>query len=238
MPGLNVNLSEVFSPRVIVRKAAAYTVLATDELIQVNGTYTMTLPALDSFQGTSSHKKAYKFQNVHATATATIAPGTSAITGAADTIQGKTSITLLPNESIVLEGSEGATSWTIMSPSTFPSLIRVPFAVVVAATGTTAANVFDADGAPANIDITCVLVQATGANSGIANVWQQGTSSIASITMTTANPLIGGVVGMTAGLSNAAIAAGTAITVSCTSSATPNIIIIGTMQMYAGTATA
>ena len=233
MPGLSDFTTQTPSYRTIVRKAATYTVLATDEYIQVNGAYTMTLPALDSFQGTTYHAKTYTFENIHATADATISPGTSAVTAVADTIASKTSYIVKPGEKIVIRGNESALDWKLVSPTPTPALIRVPFTTVVATAGTVAQNIFSADGAPANIDITAVLVQATTANSGIINVWQQGTSSIASITITTANPLVGGVVGTTAALSNAAIPAGTACTVSATSSAVVNVIIIGTMQQYA-----
>lgn len=235
MSGLNVFSTGTPAYRVSILKAAAYTALITDELIQINGAYTVTLPPLNTLQGTTYHKKTYAIQNVSTTAVnVTIQPGTNTVTNVADTINSKAVWTVMPNETLVINGNEGDTNWTITSPTPIPALNRATFTIVVQTSGTTAVNVFDANGAPANIDITAVMVQVLTANSGICNVWQQGTSSIASITMTTAAPcLAGAIVGGTGALSNQAVAAGTAITVSCTSSAVANVIIIGTMQQYA-----
>jgi hypothetical protein len=221
--------------RAIIRKAATYTVLATDEYVQINGTYTMTLPALDSLQGTTYHKKAFYFENIHATSDATIQPGTSAVTGTADTIEGKALYTLKPNEIIVISGSEAGTDWKIGSPTPQPALTRVYWSVVVAHNGSAAVNVFDANGAPANIDVTAVLFQVVTACSGVLNVFQDGTSSIATISVTTANAA-GAVMAPAVTLANKAVAKGTAMTVALTSAGTAggagNVIIFGTMQQY------
>lgn len=154
--------TKTFNPRVIISKAIAYTVLSTDELVIMTGATarTFTLPALDSFQNTMLQgQKIYKLQN-SGTADLTIQPGTSGNTGVADTINSHAVWTVKPNESIFITGYSNLTNWLMSSPVTTPALNRNTFAVVVAANGTTAVNVFDANGAPVDLDITEVFVNA------------------------------------------------------------------------------
>jgi len=233
MPGLNIFSTRDFAYRTIITKTASYTVLVTDELVQINGSaLTMTLPPLNSLAAGLEKKKSFKLSNISSLYSATIQPGTNTVTGTADTINSKALFTLMPNESIVIVGTEVGTDWSIQSPYPQPAFTRVPFQVVAAVAGTTPVNVFDANGAPTNIDITAVAYQVLTSCTGIVNVFQQGTSSIATITMNTALAIAGNIVGSASALANAAVAAGTAITVSTTGSGTGNMIIFGTMQAY------
>jgi hypothetical protein len=225
MPGLLDFTTQTFSPRVITRKAASYTVLVTDELIQVNGTYTMTLPPLDSLQGTTYARKVYKFQNVHATSTATIQPGTSAVTNVADTINGKASFALKPNEEIIIGGSEAATDWAITSPTTLPALTRASFSKVATTNGTTAVNIFDANGAPDNIVVDLVLATAH-TTTGAGNITiKNGTDTLVTIAKSTTNYVTMGMV--PAGF--AAIAKG-AICTCVTDGSDATVVILGSAQ--------
>ena len=235
--GLKIFTTEDFSYRAVVTKAGTYTVLTSDEFVQINGAYTMTLPPLNTLATTMTKKKSYKFSNVHATADATIQPGTSTATGTADTINGKALYTLKPGESIVISGNEVGTDWDIVSPFPPPALTRVPFAVVVQSSGSaTPVNVFDANGAPATLDITGVLASVVTVGSGTVNVFQQGTSSICTIAITSMSSgyaLAGMVISPSTALACQAVAKGAAITVSNTGSGVFNMFIVGTMQQYA-----
>ena len=98
MPGILDFTTQAFSYRTVARKAAAYTVLVTDEYVQMEGAYTATLPPLNSLQGTTYAQKAYKIENI-GTADVTIQPGTNTVTNTADTIDGRATYTLKPGES-------------------------------------------------------------------------------------------------------------------------------------------
>lgn len=222
MPGLKDFTTQAFHYRSIITKAAAYSVLLTDECIQVNGAYTMTLPVLSTMQGSTTHKKVYKFVNIHATADATIAAGTG------NTIGSRASFTLKPNESIVIVGSEAGTDWMIGSPFPTPALIRVPFTVVATTSGTGAVNVFDANGAPTAIDITAIVTIAQDTNAGNIAV-TNGTNTVATIAKSTTAALLVGDTGLT----YAAVVSGDTLTVaSSTTNGNAKVIITGTMQQY------
>ena len=227
--GLKIFTTEDFAYRNVITKAGTYTVLAADELVQVNGTYTMTLPPLNSLAALLTKKKAYKFKNIHATATATIQPGTNTITGVADTINGKALFSLMPNESIIITGTETGTDWTIQSPYPQPAMTRVPFNWVASTSGTTAVNIFDANGAPANIDITAIITIATVTLAGTATVLN-GTDTVLALAKSTS---IGGLSG---GIPSgaAAVAKGSVCTVAMgAASEDCYVIILGTAQVYA-----
>ncbi len=152
--------------RAVVRKAAAYTVLATDEKIEINGTYTMTLPVLSTMQGTTMSKKLYWFKNVHATSLATIAAGTG------NTLGGRTSIGLKPGESLIISAYNTATNWDILWPSPMAPGIRNFVTLIAETNDTTAVNVIDATGCPVVGQIVSVVsyaLNATAANILVKN---------------------------------------------------------------------
>lgn len=160
MPGIRDFTKDTFSPRVITTQAANYTVLSTDELIQINGAYTMTLPVLSTLQGTTYHKKAYRFTNIHATSVGTITAGTG------NTIGGRASINLQPGESITIEGLEGNTDWAINAPFPLAPAIRNVVPIIVTTSGTTAQNAIDSSGCPVVGVVVQVVAWAQDTNAG------------------------------------------------------------------------
>lgn len=166
MPGLKDFTSNTSAFRTIVTKAAAYTVLSTDEYIQINGAYTMTLPVLSTLQGTTYHKKTYTFKNVHATSVGTVAPGTG------DTIGGRTSISLQPGETLVISGSEAGTDWNINSPFPLAPGIRNFVTLVATTSGTTAQQFVDSGGCPVVgviVDVTATALDTNAGNITVKN---------------------------------------------------------------------
>jgi hypothetical protein len=227
MSGLKDFTTQAFSPRVVCTQAAGYTVLLSDEMIQINGAYTMTLPIINTMQGTTTHKKVYRFKNIHATANGTIAAGTG------NTINGRAVYTLMPNEEVVILASETATDWTIASPFPPPALLRMPFSVALNTSGTTAQNVFDASGAPANIDVTAVLLVALDTNAGNIKV-KNGTAVINDSTTGTAKSSTAGIMTGAVALTTPAVATGSIMTVeSDSTNGNATVIIVGTVQTYA-----
>lgn len=221
MPGISDFTTQTFHPRVIVTKAANYTVLLTDELIQINGAYTMTLPVISTMQGTTTKKKTLKFTNIHATSDGTISAGTG------NTIGGRASYVLKPNESIVIEAREIDTDWDIVSPIPTPKLLRHSFNAVATSNGTAAVDVFDSNGAPNNIVVTGAIAIATETATGNITV-KNGTDTVTTIAKGTD---LGSIVGATA-IAYAAVASGDDITVE-SDGGDCQVIIFGTEQSYA-----
>jgi len=146
--------------RAITTKAENYTVLATDEKVNINGAYTMTLFVLSTLLGTTSSKKVLGFENVHATAVGTVAAGTG------NTIGGRASIDLQPGESLIIASDEGKTDWEILWPSPIPAGLRNVITLVKETSGTTAQNVIDATGCPVVGTIVSVVSYALDATAG------------------------------------------------------------------------
>ena len=234
----DVFATKTFNPRNITAETASYTVLATDEEIDITAaaaSTVMTLPALNSFQQTTQQQKVYYFKNTGAYSVK-IQPGTNSVTGTADTIGGKATYLLMPNENIFITGYAGLVDWLISSPTPKPALTRVPFAVVAQTAGTTATpvNVFDANGAPCNLDITEVLIDGIDVTTSVITLAQGvGGSTIAAITKgTTANA----VQGAGSVLVNTQVAAGASLVVYSNVSSGGGgqavVTIFGTMQSY------
>jgi hypothetical protein len=166
----------------------------------------------------------YKIKNF-GTSNVTIQPGTNTITNVADTVASKAVWTLFPNEYVIIEAQETYTDWAIIDPISMPGLGRVPFAVSVNTSGTAAVNVFDANGAPVNLDITEILTNSqdtTAANVTVTN----GASTVVTIAKSTT---AGVVVGATT-ISYSAVAAGSTLTVTSSSAGGARVTLIGTTQ--------
>jgi hypothetical protein len=215
MPGMRDFVRQTFNYRNVVTKTTTYTVLATDELIKCNGTFTATLPAINSFQGTTQAKKVYRFDNVSTSGTVTtIAPGTDTVTNVANTIGGKTTYSLKANETVVLSASNGATDWVIASPVPQPAAVRMTWRQWVTLGSGAMVNAFDADGAPANLTVTGVTITKVTASATPSVIYlRAGTSGAADsalIVSITPASVAGGVVGAVV-LTNTAVAKGAVI---------------------------
>jgi len=215
-----------FSPTNIVTKTASYTALPTDDQINITGSgVVLTLPSLLSLQATMQQRKMYAIYNNGATYDLTIQPGTNADTNVANTINNKATWTLKPKELIVVTGLGNLLDWGISSPKTLPVLGRNYFAMVVNTNGTTPVNVFDANGAPDNLNITAILVIATVTLAGNVLV-KNGTDTQATIAKATT---IGA---LTAGAPSAVanVAKGAVFTVETGTNEDCNVIIFGSTQ--------
>ena len=195
-------VTQNFAHKAVVTKAANYTVLAADELVKINGAYTMTLPVLSTLKGTITQKKSYKFQNVHATAYGTVAAGTG------NTIGGRASIVLRPGESIIIEGSSAATDWLITQPSTLAAGLRNVICLTALTSGTTVQNLVDAAGLPVIGEIVDIVTTAQDTFAGDIVV-KNTTGTVSTIAKSTTAGLSVGAVA----LSSPALAAGDLLTV-------------------------
>ena len=151
--------------RTVTRKAAAYTVTLADEKIEINGAYTMTLPVLSTFIGTTTGEKLYFFKNVHATAVGTIAAGSG------NTVGGRASITIQPGEVAIVGAFGSGTDWEILWPSPTPAGLRNNVVLVAETSGTTPVNVIDATGCPVVGVVTSIKSCALDANA--ANIREE-----------------------------------------------------------------
>lgn len=161
MPGISNFAGETFNFNAVLVKAANYTVLLADEQINTNGAYTMTLPVISTMKGTYQSQKAYKFTNIHATATATISAGTG------NTINGRASIALRAGESLIIKAGECDTAWTICDPYPIPVGIRNLVLLHASTNGTTPVNLIDASGSTVVgmiVDIDICNCDATAGN--------------------------------------------------------------------------
>lgn len=229
---LNLFSTQTFNPRVIASKAADYTVLTTDEQVTMTGATarTFTLPALDSLRGTMlGGTKVYSFIN-SGTANLTIQPGTSGITGTADTIAKSAVYTVKPNETLLISGHSSLTDWGIGSPMSVPAMGRNTFTVTLNTSGTTPQNIIGASGAPVNLTVTAVLLVALDTNAGNVKV-KNGTSVINDSTGGTAKSATAGIVTGAVALTTTAVAAGAVFTVeSDSTNGNATVIIVGTTQ--------
>ena len=242
MPGLNDFTTETFNYRDVKEKTASYTVLAADEYVKANGTITLTLPPINSFQGTTYGKKTYRLENINTSSlNGTIQPGTNTVTAVADTIGGKATYTLRPNETIIISASSVDTDWAIVSPVTMPSMRRASWTATATIDGVTEASLFGANGAPDNLIITGITTIATVASNAptIAYVYQgagsvqwltnSATAMIASIAPASQIGLMKGAVILT----NTAVAKGTVINTMSSAAGSGHIVTVyGTTQGY------
>ena len=236
MGGLSDFTTEVFNYRNVVTKTTAYTVLAADEYIRSNGTVTLTLPSLDSFVGTTNAKKVYRVDNVNtAKLICTIQPGTNTVTGVADTVNGKAIYTLKPNESIIISGQAAGTNWSIASPYPQPTMDRVTWTAIATIDGADGVNLFDADGAPADINITNVFAVCTVASGSpsIINLFTGTSGGADSLVIASFTPgaAIGDMAGCATTLANTKVAKGVAIRVRGNDAGAGHIVYVqGTVQ--------
>lgn len=177
-------LTPSFNPRNIQIKAAAYTALASDDEIRMNGAYTLTLPSIASLAASRLGQKTYKIKNIHATATVTIS------CNSADTIEdgsatGATSVYLTKyNQYYILEADLGAKQWKLRYPSPLIKMENLPahmrcFSKTVETNGTTAVNVFSASGCPAALTITGISAVAMDTIAGNISL-TNGTNTVSS----------------------------------------------------------
>jgi len=218
-----------FSPTNIVVKTANYTALTTDDQINISGSgVTLTLPSLLTLQGTMMQKKMYAVYNNGTTYDITIQPGTNANTNVADTINSKATYTLKPNETIVITGYGALLDWLVSSPQTLPNLGRNYFCKAVNTNGTTAVNVFDANGAPDNIYVDLVLATA-GTVTSTANITVlNATNTLVTIAKSTTAYVTMGM--KPAGYQN--VAKGAVMTVASDGAVDCTVVIIGSTQSY------
>jgi len=178
------NVTYAFNPRVIQNKAASYTVLATDDQINVTGAYTMTLPVISTLAASGISSKCYKIRNTDGTATVTITAGSG------DTINGLASIYLKNDEEyVVIRSDVQGKNWIVDHPS--PYSIRHYGAVAVTTNGTTAVNIFSALGAPCALNITGVMAVAKDTIAGNISI-TNGTNTVVSFAKSTTAGIVTG----------------------------------------------
>lgn len=161
--GIDLFTQMTANVRAVANPTTTYTVLATDELINGNGTFTATLPVISTFQGTNQSRKMYFFKNISTAAngyTLTVAAGTG------NTIDGRATWTLKPGEVLVLSASETDTAWTVVYPNPVPAGLRNYITVVATTNDTTAVNVFGAAGCPFAGEIVSIVSLAQNATAG------------------------------------------------------------------------
>jgi hypothetical protein len=181
MPGLKDFQTYQFNPRSVTSSAAAYTVLTTDEWLIMTGATAriFTLPGLNTLSSLTVKHKRYKFTN-NGTANLTIDGGLHSVSGADQTIGGKTILTVRPGLSVILVGHPNATDWEIVSPTPFPDALEQSIVLVGTTSGTTAVNLVDADGAPCDMTILTVVAVAQDTNAGNITV-VNGTDTVVTI---------------------------------------------------------
>jgi len=229
MSGLRDFSTETAGFRNITVKTTAYTVTTTDEKVVCTPTASMvlTLFPLNSLQGTTQAKKIIVVQNT-GTANVVITPGTDTVTNVANTINAsKTTFVLKPNETVSLIGRDAATDWQLSSPYPIPALLRVPFAVCVTSNGTTAVNVWSADGAPANLWIDEVYANSQDAIAGNMTLYNASSTICTIAKVTTAGTITGATT-----LTFASVASGAGMTINGSGTGQARLTIIGTMQTY------
>jgi hypothetical protein len=213
--------------RSTARKTATYTVLATDERIQANGTFTSTLPVISTFVGSTASKKLYSFENVSNYTNnyqATIAAGTG------NTIGGRANIVLKPGEKMVISTTETDTDWEILYPSPLAPGIRNFVTLVAETSDTTAINVIDASGCP--VVGTIVSVVSYALNATAANILVKNTNGTV---CTIAKGTSAGAAVSATDLTTPTMAVGDLLTVesSATNGTSRVEIVLSTQQMIA-----
>jgi hypothetical protein len=229
MPGLLDFVTMKFQPRSVVSKSAAYTLLVTDEQVILTGSsaVTFTLPAMDSIAQQVVENKLFLLTN-NSTAILTINPGTNGVTGAAQTIGGRSSLALNPNEQVVVYSQLNKTDWQIQQWP-IPAERRNLVPLVALTNGTVGVNLVDASGAGLAGTIVGILAIAQDTNAGNITV-TNGTNTVATIAKsTTAGVPVGD-----AGLSNANVAAGAVLTAqSSTTNGNAKVIVFFSAQTLA-----
>ena len=203
-----------FNPRVVKIKAASYTALAGDDEIRVNGAYTVTLPAISTLAASGIGQKTYKIKNIHATSTVTIS------CNSADTIEdgssGGSTTVYIPkqNDYYILEADLAASQWKLRFPTPLIKKENLPahmrcFTKVVSTNGTTAVNVFTANGCPNALTITGISAVAKDTVAGDISL-TNGSDTVSSFAK---SQTAGVVTGEDGDLANTAYTAGNTLTI-------------------------
>lgn len=213
--GLKAFVAAGFSPRNIQQKSTAYTMLLTDDQLSATTALTVTLPVIATMIGTVVGKKLYRLKASSGYAL-TVSPGSG------NTISGRASFVIPPNQSIIIGADQGDTDWEIVFPDTSQGITgegRLRQTVVVATTsGTTPVHVFSSAGAPTTFIVESVKV--TGLDTTASNiVLKNGTATVATVAKGTASGLITGA----ASLANTAYSVAATCTVE--SSGTGNALV-------------
>lgn len=188
-----------FNPRIVVSKAEAYTMLWSDDEIQVYGEYTVTLPSIGDLKDEMNSSKMIKIKN---TSTSTVTISCNSL----DTIEdgsssGATSIYLYnQNDYVILQADLGVLQWKLVYPNPSADASRYIkddsitgiknvdgkhyHAVSVDTNGTTAVNVFSSAGAPAAMTITGILAVAKDTTAGNISL-TNGTAAVAQFAKST-----------------------------------------------------
>jgi hypothetical protein len=178
---------------------------------------------------TTYTNKLLYIKNIGTTTNVTVQPGTSAATATADTINSKATWTIMPGQVLTIAGQEGGTDWTIVNPAPIPILENMPFCVSTTVSSTAAVNVFDANGAPAILNVVSVLTIAndtTASNITLMN----GATTVCTIAKSGTAGLVVGATTYT----TTQYAAGAVMTVvGSATNASAQVIIIGTTPSYA-----
>ena len=213
------NITEVSNFRTKIRKAASYTLLVSDEYVEMNGTYTATLPVIKTtFDGTLMKDKMYVIENV-GTTTVTVSPGTG------NTINGTTVYYLYANgDKIMVKINTNRTDWDIVYPRPLITNTSIKdatitgkksnaglfySAVAVTTNGTTAVNVFSSAGAPCAMTITGVIAVAKDTIAGNISI-TNGTLTVCSFAKSATAGIVTGEDGT---IDNAAVTALDTLTV-------------------------
>lgn len=211
------NITFNFNPRNIVTKTTAYTALLTDDLINVTGTTTITLPALSTLGSNMRGNKAYKIANT-GTAVVTIAAATG------ETINGASSMTLGAGDSIVFNGSIFG-NWVLSDPEeklrgrNMSEALATQVTVATVGTATTANNIFTGSTAPVALAITGVVVVSHDTFANSITI-QNGTTTVTTITKsTTVGTPVGGIV------ANGAVVSGATFTVTGNATGTCSVFV-------------
>jgi hypothetical protein len=225
------------NPREIARKAASYTLLFTDYEVEMNGTYTATLPSIATLAANGLGSKTYKIEN----------KGTTTVTiscNSADTIEdgsssGATSVYLYAqNDYMILEADPNSLQWKTVFPDPHIEGVNVKDDTITGeklslskhygcaaalTTGTTAVNVFGTGGAPHGMTVTSVIAVAQDTNAGNM-VLKNGTNTVASFAKSTT---AGVVTGEDGALANTSVTAADTCTVESSSTNGNGMVIIG-----------
>lgn len=228
------------NPRSIVRKAANYTALWTDFEIEINGAYTVTLPAISELATNGLGSKTLKIENA----------GSSTVTiscNSADTIEdgssdGATSIYLYnQNDYVILETDLAASQWKRVYPK--PSFDASQYvkddsitgikmvdgkhyhAISVDTNGTTAVDVFSSAGAPAALTITGIMAVAKDTVAGNISL-TNGTSTVSQFAKSTT---AGVVTGEDGALANTTVTSADTLTVVSSSTGNARVTITYTI---------
>ena len=223
MAGMRDFVTQTFAFTAVCTQTGNYSVTLADEWVKANGAITLTLPVISTMQGTIQHRKTYKLSNITASNNVTVSPGTG------NTIAGRAAWTLKPGESIIIVAQETATDWGISSPYPTPALLKQPFNWVVDTNDTTAVNVFDASGAPCNLDVTAILAVAKDTVAGNISIFN-ASDTISTFAKSATSGLTTGEEGT---LVYQGVTAGSAMTVVSDSTGNARVIIFGTVQSYA-----